>query len=119
MNDYAQLLHDCRAYVDTCVEHLRVYLIGGIAQTIGRLLRAIVVILLGFAALIFAMSAVVFALGEVLPMWASLLIMSGVFILLIIIVLANSRRLFVDPFVRLMSSMFYPNTEEDEDDEEY
>ena len=54
-------------------------------------------------ALLFTAGAAVVALGYCLPMWAACLIVGGVYLLLIPILIACSKPLFINPIIKKMS----------------
>lgn len=88
----------------------RYKVIAQVSRVAGSLLLAICLILVAFAVLAFCAAAAVVALAQCLPMWAACLIVGGVYLLLIPLLIACSKVLFVDPIVRMLSGL--KNSEE-------
>ena len=89
---------------------LRLRLIGNASHLIGSLLLTLCIILLSFAVLSFCAAAAVVALSICLPVWAACLIVGAFYLLLIFVLAACSKVLFVNPIVRKLSGL--KNSEE-------
>lgn len=81
----------------------RLRLIGIISRILGLFLLIFTVVLCVFALLAFASVAALNAMTSVMPLWAAALILGAGYILLIIVVIACRKPLFIHPFIRLMS----------------
>ena len=81
----------------------RLRLIGIISRILGLFLLIFTVVLCVFALLAFASVAALNAMTNVMPLWAAALILGAGYILLIIVVIACRKPLFIHPFIRLMS----------------
>lgn len=81
----------------------RLRLIGIISRILGLFLLIFTVVLCIFALLAFASVAALNAMMNVMPLWGAALILGAVYVLLIIVVIACRKPLFIHPFIRLMS----------------
>ena len=81
----------------------RLRLIGIISRILGLFLLIFTVVLCVFALLAFASVAALHAMTNVMPLWGAALILGAGYILLIIVVIACRKPLFIHPFIRLMS----------------
>ena len=81
----------------------RLRLIGIISRILGLFLLIFTVVLCIFAMLAFGAVAALHAMSHVMPLWGAALILGAVYILLIIVVIACRKPLFIHPFIRLMT----------------
>ena len=81
----------------------RLRLIGIVSRILGLFLLIFTVVLCVFALLAFASVAALNAMTNVMPLWAAALILGAGYILLIIVVIACRKPLFIHPFIRLMT----------------
>ena len=79
-----QILPDVEAFAKAEYDVIRLKVIDKVSHLVGALLLTICLILVGFAVLTFGAAAAVFALAQCMPLWASCLIIGGVYLLLII-----------------------------------
>lgn len=105
-----QILSEVETFAKAEYELARLRVIDNISRAVGLLLLSICLILVAFAVLAFCAAAAVVALGYCLPMWAACLIVGGVYLLLIPILIACSKPLFINPIVRKLSGL--KNSEE-------
>ena len=94
---YQKLLDDCKSYLNTRYDLLRLSLLAKLSKILGLILLAIVVVLLVFAVLSFGALALVFVLAQWIPVWASFLIIGGVFLLLLVLAVVFRKQRFVHP----------------------
>lgn len=104
---YQKLLDDCKSYLNTRYDLLRLSLLAKLSKILGLILLALVVVLLVFAVLSLAALALVFVLAQWLPLWASFLIISGVFLLLLVLAIAFRKQLFVNPLIGTLSTILF------------
>ena len=100
-----QILPDVEAFAKAEYDVIRLKVIDKVSHLVGALLLTICLILVGFAVLTFGAAAAVFALAQCMPLWASCLIIGGVYLLLIPILLIVSTALFVNPIIRKLSGI--------------
>lgn len=86
-------------------------LIGIISRVLGLFLLIFNIVLCVFALFAFGAVAAIDALSQCMPVWAAALIASAVCLLLMAIVVAARKPLFVHPFIALMSKQLI-DTEE-------
>jgi len=102
--------HDLENFAKAEYELARLQVIDNTSRLVGSLLLTICIILVAFAVLAFCAAAAVVALAQCLPTWAACLIVGGVYLLLIPLLIACSKKLFTDPIVRKLSGL--KNSEE-------
>ena len=86
-------------------EVARLRVVDNVSRLVGSLLLTICLILIAFAVLSFCAAAAVFALAQCVPTWAACLIVGAVYLLLIPILIACSKQLFIDPLVNKLSGI--------------
>lgn len=86
-------------------EVARLRVVDNVSRLVGSLLLTICLILIAFAVLSFCAAAAVFALAQCVPIWAACLIVGAVYLLLIPILIACSKQLFIDPLVNKLSGI--------------
>ena len=94
---YQKLLSDTRAYLNTQYDLLRLGLLEKLSKVIGLILFALVVILLLFAVLGFGAVSLAFVLAQWIPLWASFLIIGGVFLVLLLLAVMFRKQWFISP----------------------
>ena len=104
---YQKLLDDCKSYLNTRYDLLRLSLLAKLSKILGLILLAIVVVLLVFAVLSFGALALVFVLAQWIPVWASFLIIGGVFLLLLVLAVVFRKQWFVNPPVCALSAILF------------
>ena len=105
-----QVRSEVESFAKAEYEVARLRLIGSVSHMVGSLLLTLCLILIAFAVLAFCAVAAVLALAQCLPAWAACLIVGAVYLLLIPVLLACSKVLFVNPIVRKLSGL--KNTED-------
>ncbi|MGN0234915.1 MAG: phage holin family protein [Paludibacteraceae bacterium] len=104
---YQQLLSDTRSYLNTQCDLLRLNLLEKLSRIIGLILFALVAILLVFAIFGFSAVALAFVLAQWLPLWASFLIIGGVFLLVLVLAIVFRKQWFVNPIVSALSMVLF------------
>lgn len=102
-----QVRTDLTAYAKTLSIVGRLRLIGGSSRVLGLFLLVLTVILLVFGITAFCSVAAIVALSYCMPLWAAALIMGGVYLLFVVIAVAFRKQLFINPFVKLLSGIFF------------
>jgi hypothetical protein len=118
-NNYLdQVQTDLKAYVKTQMTIGKLQLVGGISHILGIFLLALTIILLLFALLSFLAVSAISALSIALPLWASALIMAAFYLLLILIAIVCRKQLFINPFVRRLSQIFFAREKQEMEEEQ-
>ena len=118
-NNYLdQVQTDLKAYVKTQMTIGKLQLVGGISRILGVFLLALTIILLLFALLSFLAVSAISALSIALPLWASALIMAAFYLLLILIAIVCRKQLFINPFVRRLSQIFFAREKQEMEEEQ-
>ena len=99
-----QIKREVSLYGQSLGEVGRLRLIRLISRVLGLFLLMFIVLLLVFALLSFGAVAIIDALTNHMPLWAAALILGVLYLLLIAVVIACRKPLFVHPFIKLMDS---------------
>lgn len=99
-----QIKNEVRTYGQSLGEVGKLRLIGLISRVLGLFLLMFIVLLLVFGLLSFAAVAILDTLSNHMPLWAAALALGGLYLVLIAIVIACRKPLFIHPFIRLMST---------------
>ena len=99
-----QIKNEVRTYGQSLGEVGKLRLIRLISRVLGLFLLMFIVLLLVFGLLSFAAVAILDTLSNHMPLWAAALALGGLYLVLIAIVIACRKPLFIHPFIRLMST---------------
>lgn len=103
-NDYfEELKQEITSYGKSVGEVGKLRLIGIVSRILGLFLLIFTIILCVFALLAFGSVAALHAMTNVMPLWAAALILGAGYIIIIFVVIACRKPLFIHPFIRLMS----------------
>ncbi|MBQ7631822.1 MAG: hypothetical protein IJS82_03565 [Paludibacteraceae bacterium] len=102
-----QVKADASAYLKTQTIVSKLRIVGALSKVLGLFLLLLTIILLAFGVAAFGGVAAVIGLSRYMPMWAAALVMGGIFILVAIIIYAFRKKLFINPFVAILSGVFF------------
>ena len=114
MNDYRKLLEDSKEYLKTRYDLLRLELLDKLSLILGLLVFIIVALFILLAAIAYFSVALVGWMATCMPVSAACCILGGVLLIVAFVLYLMRRRLFIDPFVRMLSKTLFAPTEEDE-----
>lgn len=113
--NYKQLFDDCKAYLNTRFDLLRLDLLDKLSVILGMIVLVIVALFLGLAAIAYFSVALVGLMTKVMPLAVACVILGGVFVVAVIVLYLLRQKVFVDPFVKLLSPIIFTNTEDPTD----
>ena len=113
MDQYKQLIDDAKAYIETRYELLRLELLDKLSMILGMLVLVIVALFLVLAAFAYFSVALVGWMAHVMPVSVACCILAGVLLLILLVLYLLRERLFVNPFIRLLSGIIYRSPEEE------
>ena len=108
---FALLKQELTEYGKSLGQYGQLRLIGIISRVLGMFLLILTVVLCGLALFTFAAIAVIDILSNYMPVWAAALIIGSTYIVLIIVALVCRQKLFINPFIKLLSEQI--KTEEE------
>ena len=114
---YQQTWADIKQYAFTQFDLFKVGFLEKAAKIIGLLLFALALILLLFAVISFGCLALIFAIGQTLPMWASALIVVGLWLLIMACAIIFRDKLFINPILAAISAILFAPTERNQKSE--
>lgn len=100
-----QILAEAEAFAKAEYEVVRLQVVKNISHVVGSLLLTICLILVVFAVLAFCAAAAVLALSQCVPAWAACLIVGAFYFLLIPVLFACYKALFINPIVRKLTGL--------------
>ena len=100
-----QLVTEVENFAKAEYELARLWAVEKMSNVVGSLLLTISLILVAFAVLAFCAAAAVIALSQCVPAWAACLIVGAFYFILIPLLCACRKVLFVKPIVRAMSGL--------------
>lgn len=110
-----ELFEEVKKEVTACGEAVgevgKLRLINLVSRLLGLFLLIFTIVLLVSALFTFAAVAAIDILSTYMPTWAASLLIGSIYLVLIAVVLAFKKQLFIHPFIRLMSKQI--NTEEE------
>ena len=114
---YPQTWADIKQFVSTQFDLFKVGFLEKAAKIVGLILFALALILLLFAIISFGCLALIFALGQVLPLWASALIVVALWLLIMVGAIVFREKLFINPMLAAISAILFVPTEGDQKSE--
>ena len=99
------MLSEVETFAKAEYEVARLKVVDQAARLIGSLLLTLCLILVAFAVLSFCAAAAVFALALCMPAWAACLVVGAFYLLLIPVLVACSKALFINPIVNKLSGL--------------
>ena len=109
MDDYKKLLADCKDYIQTRYDLLRLELLDKLSQILGLIVLIIVALILVMGALAYFSVALVHLMSQVMPVSVACLILGCVLLIILLILYLNKEKIFINPFIRILSSLFFEN----------
>lgn len=109
---YRQTWADIKQFALTRFDLFKVDFLEKAAKIVGLILFALALILLLFAVVSFACIALIFLIGQALPMWASALIVVGLWLLLMIGAIVFRNQLFINPVLAAISAILFEPKED-------
>ena len=102
-----EVQNDVKAYAQTLTTVGKLRLVGGISRVVGMFLFILTLILLVFAVTAFCAVAAISWLSFYMPIWAAALAVGALYVVAIILIIILRKKLFINPFVRLLSGIFF------------
>ena len=102
-----EVQNDVKAYAQTLTTVGKLRLVGGISRVLGLFLLILTIILLLFGFIALCAVAAIHGLSFVMPIWAAALIVAASYVVLIAVVIILRKQLFINPFVRMLSGVFF------------
>lgn len=87
-------------------------LIGAVSRVLGLFLMIFTIVLCSLALLTFIAVAATDAMAQYMPLWAAALIISCAYILIIAVAVLCRRRLFIHPFIALLTKQLIGTQEQ-------
>ena len=109
MDDYKKLLADCKDYIQTRYDLLRLELLDKLSQILGLIVLIIVALILVMGALAYFSVALVHLMSQIMPVSVACLILGCVLLIILLILYLNKEKIFINPFIRILSSLFFEN----------
>ena len=108
-----QLYDDVKKYVQLQTEYVKVEFVEKLTILLSTMLIICIVLILVIAALFYLFFSLAYALQPILGSLAiSFAIISGIYVALIILLLAFRKKLVINPLVRFLSNLFLKNKED-------
>ncbi len=119
MEQYKQLLDDSKSYLKARYDLLRLELLDKLSQIMGYLIMVIVLLLLLMGVLAYLSVALVNSLSAIMPTWTACIILAAVITIIAVVLYYNKEKIFINPFVKLLSGMLFdePQLNETEEDD--
>lgn len=112
--DYKKLLEDSKEYLKTRYDLLRLELLDKLSLILGLLVLIIVALFILLAAVAYFSVALVGWMATCMPVSVACCILGGVLLIILLVIYLLRRQLFIDPFVKLLSSSLFTPKDEDE-----
>ncbi|MBR1928214.1 MAG: phage holin family protein [Paludibacteraceae bacterium] len=116
MGTYSKLFADCKEYLSTRYDLLRLELLEKLSIIIGMLVFLIVTLFLGFGAIAYFSVALVHLMANVMAPAVACIILGGVLIVILLLLYWQREKLFVNPLVKKLSQILFAPKEQEVSD---
>lgn len=101
---------EVKKYLDLRIDEMKLKVVDGLSVGVSRVLSLMVVVMLGAIVLATFAFGIVLLLGDLIGSWAAAaFIISGAFLIALVVILFVWKKLFTDIFVKLFIDIFYGN----------
>lgn len=108
--EYENLLEDSKSYLKTRYDLLRLELLDKLSLILGLLVLIIVSLFVLLASIAFFSVALVGWLTKCMPMSVACCVLGGLLLLMLLIIYLMRYKIFINPFVKILSKrLFSPN----------
>lgn len=108
-----KLFEHGKNYLGVHVNLLKLEVVDKTARILGTLVFIFVALFLGFGALAYLSVALVHWMGQYMSTSIACLILGAIFLVALYIIFAVKQKVFIDSFIRLLSSMLFEEKQED------
>ncbi len=112
--DYKKLIEDSKSYLQTRYDLARLELLDKTSKILGIFILIIVALLVLFTAIAYFSVALVHLMSQCMPVSAACCILGGVMLIVLLVLYLLRRPLFINPFVKLLSSSLFSPKDYDE-----
>lgn len=109
-----RLFEHGKSYLGVQVNLLKLEAVDKVARVLGTLVFIFVALFLGFGALAYLSVALVHWMSLYMSTSVACLILCAVFVITLYIIYLLRQKVFIDSFIRLLSSMLFEEKEEDD-----
>lgn len=113
-DDYKKLVTDCKSFLKTKYDLLRLELLDKLSIILGLLVFIIVGLFILLAAVAYFSLAIIDWMATCMPISVAYCIFGGVLLLLLLTLYIMRKKWFVDPFIKLLSSSLFASEITDE-----
>lgn len=112
-DNFQQLYDDVKKYVELQAEYVKVEFVEKLTILLSTLLIIGIILILIIAALFYLFFSLAYALQPIIGSLAvSFALISGIYVLLIVLFVAFRKQIVINPLVRFLSGLFLKNKEE-------
>jgi membrane-bound ClpP family serine protease len=112
-DNFQQLYDDVKKYVELQTEYVKVEFVEKLTILLSTVLIIGLVMVLAISALFYLFFSLAYALQPIIGNLAiSFAIISGIYVLLIVLFMAFRKRIIINPLVRFLSNLFLKNKED-------
>ena len=116
MGTYSKLYADCKEYLSTRYDLLRLELLEKLSVIMGMFVFLIVALFLGFGAIAYFSVALVHLMANVMAPALACVILGGVLVVILLLLYWKREKLFVNPFVKKLSEILFAPKEQEVSD---
>ena len=116
--DYKKLIDDSKAYLKTRYDLLRLELLDKLSLILGLLVLIIVALFILLSAVAYFSVALVGWMSTCMSVSVACCILGGVLLLLLLVLYLMRRKLFIDPFIRILGRWLFAPDDKDGEPEE-
>ena len=106
-NKYAELWAELKKYLTLQIDYAKLTTVEKLVVLLSAIAMVAVMLILGACVLFYLSFAVVFMLSDAIgSTWGAYLIVSGIFLVLMLVVYALRQKLILDPVSRFLTRLF-------------
>lgn len=106
-NQYEQLWQDCKRYIATGFDLLRLELLDKLSRILGIIVLVIVALFIAFAAIAYFSVALVSLMMKAMSPAIACCILGVVLLIVLLILYLLREKIFINPFIKLLSNILF------------
>ena len=116
-NKYEELFDACKSYIKDGYDLLRLELLDKLSLILGLIVLIFAALFLCFGALSFFSVALIGVMTKAMPLSVACCILGGVLLLVALILYLLREQVFINPFIKLLSGIFFSDKQKKEEEQ--
>ena len=107
INSFTQLFTEVKDYMKLQDDYVKIDIVEKITKILSMLLFILVVLVLAMGLLFYLLFSLAYILGPEIGFVSSFAIIAGIYLILLVVIVAFRKSLIINPLLRIIVGMFY------------